>query len=85
MGKIRVLARATLNGLAGWVVARGPPVAHPCSKMFEVISFYIIICLHIKVVEGPSTTLRKVASGFLTFTHVFLTTVVVPLALKTCQ
>jgi len=25
-----VLARATLNGLAGRVVARGPPVAHPC-------------------------------------------------------
>ena len=28
-GKIRVLSRATLNGLAGGVVARGPPVAHP--------------------------------------------------------
>jgi len=26
----RVLARATLNGLAGRVVARGPPVAHAC-------------------------------------------------------
>jgi len=32
MGKTRVLARATLNGLAGRVVARGPPVAHHCSK-----------------------------------------------------
>jgi len=34
MGKIRVLARATLNGLAGRVVARGPPVAHPCCDVF---------------------------------------------------
>jgi len=31
-GEKSVLARATPNGLAGWVVARGPPVAHPCSK-----------------------------------------------------
>jgi len=29
MGKIRALARATRNVLAGRVVARGPPVAHP--------------------------------------------------------
>jgi len=29
VGKIRVLASATLNGLAGRVVTRGPPVAHP--------------------------------------------------------
>jgi len=29
MGKIRVLARATLNGFASRVVARRPPVAHP--------------------------------------------------------
>jgi len=28
-GEKSVLARATLNGLAGRVVARGPPVAHP--------------------------------------------------------
>jgi len=35
VGKIRVLARATLNSLAGRVVARGPPVAHPwCKTMF---------------------------------------------------
>jgi len=27
-----VLARATLNGLEGRVVARGPPVAHPCFR-----------------------------------------------------
>ena len=27
-----MLARATLNDLAGEVVARGPPVAHPCLK-----------------------------------------------------
>jgi len=27
-----VLARATLNGLAGRIVARGSPVAHPWSK-----------------------------------------------------
>jgi len=27
-----VLARATLNGLAGRVVARGLPVAHPCAR-----------------------------------------------------
>ena len=26
-----MLARATLNGLAGRVVARGPPVAYPCN------------------------------------------------------
>jgi len=26
------LARASLNGLAGRVVARGPPVAHPWSR-----------------------------------------------------
>jgi len=32
VGKIRVLAMATLNVLAGRVVARGPPVAHPCSR-----------------------------------------------------
>ena len=34
MGKNqRVLARATLNGLASRVVARGPPVAHPWCKV----------------------------------------------------
>ena len=33
-GEKSVLARATLNGLAGRVVARGPPVAHPYSKYF---------------------------------------------------
>jgi len=32
VGKIRVLARAILNGLAGRVVARGPPGAHPCLR-----------------------------------------------------
>jgi len=31
-----VLARATLNGLAGRVVARGLPVAHPCLKQTRV-------------------------------------------------
>jgi len=31
-GEKSVLARATLNGLVVRVVARGPPVAHPCSK-----------------------------------------------------
>ena len=30
-----MLARATLNGLAGWVLARRPPVAHPCPKWFK--------------------------------------------------
>jgi len=29
MGKIKVLARSTLNGLAGRVVVRGLPVAQP--------------------------------------------------------
>jgi len=28
-GEKSVLARAILNGLAGWLVAHGPPVAHP--------------------------------------------------------
>jgi len=37
MGKIRVLARATLNGLAGPVVARGPPVALPWSNNIWVV------------------------------------------------
>jgi len=32
-----VLARATRNGLAGRVVARRPPVAHPCSKSMEAL------------------------------------------------
>jgi len=32
-GEKSVLARATLNGLAGRVVALGPPVAHPWSKL----------------------------------------------------
>ena len=34
--KLRVLTRATLNGLAGRVVARGPPVAHPWCKVNPV-------------------------------------------------
>jgi len=34
-----VLVRATLNGLAGRVVARGPPVAHPCFKRTEINAF----------------------------------------------
>jgi len=32
VGKIRVLARATLNGLVGRVVACRPPVAHLCFR-----------------------------------------------------
>jgi len=32
-----VLARATLNGLAGRVVARGTPVAHPWSGLLRTV------------------------------------------------
>ena len=35
-GKIKVLTRATRNGLAGQVVARGLPVAHPCVRVSKV-------------------------------------------------
>jgi len=35
-GEKSVLARAALNGLAGRVVAREPPVAHPCSILERI-------------------------------------------------
>ena len=35
-----MLARATLNGLAGRVVALGPPVAHPCSTIIVDSDLY---------------------------------------------
>jgi len=42
-----VLARATLNGLAGRVVASGPPVAHPwCTPYFNhyatLVLYYLL-------------------------------------------
>jgi len=41
IGKIRVLTRATLNGLGGRVVVRGPPVAHPCCRAKSRLGFYL--------------------------------------------
>jgi len=35
MGKNQSVARTTLNGLAGRVGVRGPPVAHPWFKAFR--------------------------------------------------
>ena len=46
MGKIRVLARAALNGMAGRVVVRGPPVAHPCTKAMTTLVEYVTRCLY---------------------------------------
>jgi len=46
VGKIRVLARATLDGLAGWVVTRGPPVAQPCFRirLFSLFCLMVFLC-----------------------------------------
>ena len=40
-----MLVKVTLNGLAGLVVAHGPPVAHPCSKLsiIHLLTLLIII------------------------------------------
>ena len=46
MGKIRVLARATLNGMAGRIVVRGPPVVHPCTKAMTTLVEYVTRCLY---------------------------------------
>jgi len=49
-GEKSVLARATLNGLVVRVVARGPPVAHPCSKHLGDMASWR--CLWLTVISG---------------------------------
>ena len=47
-----MLARATLNGLAGRVVARGPPVAYPCSGNLKNAKNYFIEAKMYKLTES---------------------------------
>ena len=40
-----MLARATLNGLAGRLVARGPPVAQLCFSLYSIFPKCMISCV----------------------------------------
>jgi len=42
-GEKSVLARATINVLAGRVVARRPPVAHSCCKTFRLLAAELVV------------------------------------------
>ena len=66
-GKIRVLARDTLNGLAGRVVARGPPVAHPCLRSTKIAKFQCRKCINVLRLQWMVTN-RETSSAIAAFT-----------------
>ena len=78
------LAKSNLNFHFAWKFASPWKSISHC-KLFEVIWFYIVLCLHIKVVEGPPLALLLCFEKHMTCSRACGSRVVHQLLNKTMQ